>query len=243
MTNFSTVCIGKKYISSCDTNTIFLDMWALSSCNRRSWRWQQIARRLWKCSLLNVNALHKNKEKNTFDFYMENHLAPQHTFGCLSHQILAVALGFYSIYCNNFRWEGEDDFEKSKHIWKMGNMSWNQLGWGGVGGWGVEIIQQDTSKANGIWAWPSNPDSGELRKEQFLESFALVWLVFWPEKNLLVSSRNAELWICKDSAASMPSKYQTERNTQSVKFQKFDRAPSVQFDKIEKADTGNPEYP
>ena len=63
MTNFSTVCIGKKYISSCDTNTIFLDMWALSSCNRRSWRWQQIAWRLRKCSLLNVNALHKNKEK------------------------------------------------------------------------------------------------------------------------------------------------------------------------------------
>ena len=62
---------------------------------------------------------------------MENHLAPQQTFGCLSHQILAVAFGFYSIYCNNFRWEGEDDFEKSKHIWKKGNMSWNQLGLGG----------------------------------------------------------------------------------------------------------------
>ena len=130
MTNFSTVYIGK-------INTIFRDMWALSSCNRRSWRWQQIAWRLRKCSLLNVNAFHKNKEKNTFDFYMENHLAPQHTFGCLSHQILAVALGFYSIYCNNFRWEGEDDFEKSKHIWKKGNMSWNQLGLGGrVGGGG-----------------------------------------------------------------------------------------------------------
>ena len=128
MTNFSMVCIGKKCISSCDTNVIFLDMWALSSCNRRSWRWQQIARRLWKCSLLNVNALHKNKEKNTFDFYMENHLAPQHTFGCLSHQILAVALGFYSIYCNNFRWEGEDDFEKSKHIWKK--VTWAEINWG-----------------------------------------------------------------------------------------------------------------
>ena len=178
---------------------------------------------------------------------MENHLAPQHTFGCLSHQILAVALGFYSIYCNNFRWEGEDDFEKSKHIWKKGNMSWNQLGLGGWGGYGGGLrlfsrtLQRRTEyEPDRVTQTPENFGRSNFWKVSHWSGWSKI---FWAEKNLLVSSRNAELWICKDSAASMPSKYQTERNTQSVKFQKFDRAPSVQFDKIEKADTGNPECP
>ena len=154
---------------------------------------------------------------------------------------------FYSIYCNNFRWEGEDDFEKSKHIWKKGNMSWNQLGLGGWGGYGGGLrlfsrtLQRRTEyEPDRVTQTPKNFGRSNFWKVSHWSGWSKI---FWPEKNLLVSSRNAELWICKDSAAPMPSKYQTERNTQSVKFQKFDRAPSVQLDKIEKADTGNPACP